>query len=75
MQSESTLSFVKVLRVEINDCVIPGSYHCQIIHQMTAIFANQNVALMVNAQIVLPTRKLKIQACLSIFQVITKPFL
>ena len=57
MQSESTLSFVKVLRVEINDCVIPGSHHCQIIHQMTAIFANQNVALMVNAQIVPPTRK------------------
>ena len=75
MQSESTFSFVKVLRVEINDCVIPGSHHCQIIHQTTAIFANQNVALMVNAQIVLPTRKLKIQACLSISQVITKPFL
>ena len=59
MQSESTLSFKfrNVLRVEINDCVIPGSHHCQIVRQTTAIFANQNVALMVNAQIVLPTRK------------------
>ena len=57
MQYESTLSFLKVLRVEINGCVIPGSHHCQIVRQMPAISANQNVALMVNAQIVLPTRK------------------
>ena len=57
MQSESTLSFLNVLRVEIDDCVIPGSNHCQIVRQITAISANQNVALMVNAQIVLPTRK------------------
>ena len=56
MQSESTLSFLNVLRVEIDDCVIPTSHHCQIVRQITAISANQNVALMVNAQIVLPTR-------------------
>ena len=75
MQYESTLSFLKVLRVEINGCVIPGSHHCQIVRQMPAISANQNVALMVNAQIVLPTRNLKIKACLFFFQIITKPFL
>ena len=57
MQSESTLSVLNVLRVEIDDCVIPGGHHCQIVHQITTILANQNVALMVNTQIVLPTRK------------------
>ena len=57
MQSESTLFFLNVFRVEFNHCVIPGNHHCQIVRQITAISANQNVALMVNAQIVLPTRK------------------
>ena len=57
MQSKSTVSFVNVFRVEFNHCVIPGNHHCQIVRQITAISANQNVALMVYAQIVLPTRK------------------
>ena len=57
MQSESTVSFVNVFRVEFNHCVIPGNHHCQIVRQITAISANQNVALMVDVQIVLPTRK------------------
>ena len=57
MQSESTLSFVNVFRVEFDHCVIPGNHHCQIVRQITAISANQNVALLVNTQIVLPTRK------------------
>ena len=57
MQSESTHFFLDVLRVEFNHCAIPGRHHCQIVRQLTAISANQNVALMVNAQIVLPTSK------------------
>ena len=57
MQSESTLFFLNVFGVEFNQCVIPGNHHCQIVRQITAISANQNVALMVNAQIVLPTRR------------------
>ena len=57
MQSKSTVSFVKVFRVEFNHCVIPGNHHCQIVRQITAILANQNVALMVNTQIVSPTRR------------------
>ena len=75
MQSESALFFLNVVRAEFNHCVTPGHHHCQIVRQITAICANQNVALMVNAQIVLPTRKWKIEACLSIFQIIKKPFL
>ena len=57
MQSESTPSFVNVFRVEFDHCVIPGNHHCQIVRQITAILANQNVALMVNTQIVSPTRR------------------
>ena len=57
MQSKSTVSFVNVFRVEFNHCVIPGNHHCQIVRQITAISANKNVALMVNVQIVVPTRK------------------
>ena len=57
MQSESTPSFPNVFRVEFNHCVIPGYHHCQIVRQITAILANQNVALMVNTQIVSPTRR------------------
>jgi len=61
MQSESTLSFLNVFRarVEFNHCVIPGNHHCQIVRQITAISANQNVALMVNTQIVLPKKNKK----------------
>ena len=65
MQSESTLFSLNVFRVEFNQCVIPGNHHCQIVLQIIAVSANQNVALMVNAQIVLPTRKLSVQTCLS----------
>ena len=64
MQSESTL-FSLVVRVEFNHCVIRGNHNCQIVIEIIAVSANQNVALMVNAQIVLPTRKLSVQACLS----------
>ena len=65
MQSESTLFSLNVFRVEFNHCVIPGNHHCQVVLQIIAVSANQSVALMVNAQIVLPTRKLSVQACLS----------
>ena len=65
MQSESTLFSLKVFRVEFNHCVIRGNHHCQIVLQIIAVSANQNVALMVNAQIVFPTRKFNVQACLS----------
>ena len=64
MQSESTL-FSLLVRVEFNHCVIRGNHNCQIVIEIIAVSANQNVALMVNAQIVLPTRKLSVQACLS----------
>ena len=64
MQSESTL-FSLVVRVEFNHCVIRGNHNCQIVIEIIAVSANQNVALMVNAQIVPPTRKLSVQACLS----------
>ena len=65
MQSESTLFSLNVLRVEFNHCVIRGNHHRQIVLQIFAVSANQNFALMVNAQIVFPTRKLNVQACLS----------
>ena len=56
MQSESTL-FSLLVRVEFNHCVIRGNHNCQIVIEIIAVSANQNVALMVNAQIVPPTRK------------------
>ena len=65
MQSESTLFSLKVFRVEFNLCVIRGNHHCQIVLQIIAVSANQNVVLMENAQIVPPTRKVNVQACLS----------
>ena len=65
MQSESMLFSLQVLREEFNHCVIRGNHHCQIVLQIVAVSANQNVVLMVNAQVVSPTRKLNIQACLS----------
>ena len=64
MQSESTV-FSLVVRVEFNHCVIRGNHNCQIVIEIIAVSANQNVALMVNAQIVPPTRKLNVQSCLS----------
>ena len=64
MQSESTL-FSLLVRVEFNHCAIRGNHNCQIVIEIIAVSANQNVALMVNAQIVPPTRKLSVQSCLS----------